>query len=84
MRVEFDYSKLKGKITEIFGNQGNLAKARGQSERTISLKLNNKVPFTDREICNWCALLNIPSSEVDAYFFTQKVQKIEQSAVRDG
>lgn len=78
MKVEFDYGKLKGRIVEIFGNQGNFAKARGQSQRTISLKLNNKVPFTDREICDWCTLLNIPDNKVDAYFFTRKVQKIEQ------
>ena len=44
--MAFDYSKLKGKIVEVFGTQSNFAKAVGMSERTLSCKLNNKIPFT--------------------------------------
>lgn len=32
----FQYSKLKGKIVEIFGSQKKFAEAMGLSERTIS------------------------------------------------
>jgi hypothetical protein len=39
--MEFDYSKLNGRIVEIFGTQLNFSVAMGLSERSISLKLNN-------------------------------------------
>ncbi|RAV76589.1 DUF739 family protein, partial [Aerococcus mictus] len=46
----FNYSKLSGKIVEIFGTQAKFAKAMKMSERSISLKLNNRVSWKDSEI----------------------------------
>ena len=43
--MAYNYSKLLGKITEKFGTQGNFAKSMNISERSLSLKLTNKVPF---------------------------------------
>lgn len=37
----FDYSKLKGKIKEVFGTQSAFAKAMGLSGVSLSSKLNN-------------------------------------------
>lgn len=73
--MDFDYSKLKGKIVECYKSQGTFAKAIHQSERTVSLKLNNHVPFSDIEIVKWCHALEIPLEKVDSYFFTPYVQK---------
>lgn len=78
MNMLFDYSKLKGRIVECYKNQGTFAKVLNQSERTISLKLNSHVPFTDQEIAKWCFKLGIPLEKVDSYFFTLRVQKNEQ------
>lgn len=75
--MEFDYSKLKGKIVECYKNQGAFAKELKQSERTVSLKLNNHVPFSDVEIVKWCKALSIPLTNVGSYFFTPYVQKSE-------
>ena len=36
----FDYSKLRGKIKEVFGTQAKFAKAMGMSTVTLSAKLN--------------------------------------------
>ena len=35
--MAYDYSKLSGKIREVFGTNGEFAKAMGLSERTVSL-----------------------------------------------
>jgi len=75
--LAFDYSKLKGRIVEIFGSQMVFAKAMGWSERTLSLKMNGKVFWKQPEIRRAIHLLQVPENEIPAYFFTEKVQNIE-------
>ena len=48
--------------------------AMGMSERSLSLKLNSKVPFKQPEISKACSLLEIGDSDIPAYFFTIEVQ----------
>jgi transcriptional regulator with XRE-family HTH domain len=72
--VAFNYDKLRGRIVEKFGTQGRLAKALGVSERTLSLKLNNKIFFSQDEITKISKLLNITLDEIQDYFFKPKVQ----------
>ena len=72
--MDFNYDKLKGKIVEKFGTQGNFAKALGVSERTLSLKLNNRIFFSQDEISRMTKLLNIELWEIQDYFFKHKVQ----------
>jgi transcriptional regulator with XRE-family HTH domain len=67
--LKFDYSKLKGKIKEIYDTQINFAKAMNLSEKTISDKLNNKIFFGQDEIIKACELLQIPFEEISLYFF---------------
>lgn len=71
---EFDYSKLRGKIKEVFGTEGNFAKALLLSSTALSQKLNNVVPFTQHEINRACDLLGIPLEFIPVYFFTEKVK----------
>lgn len=70
----FDYSKLRGRIIEKFKSQLNFSKELGVSQRTISLKLNNKVFFSQDDIVKMSKLLDIKPCEIITYFFTQKVQ----------
>lgn len=72
--MNYDYSKLAGKITEYFGTQGNFAKAMGMSERTLSLKMNCSRAWKQPEIVLACHLLGIDTSKIGIYFFTRKVQ----------
>jgi len=74
--VAFDYSKLKGRIIEIFGTQQAFAVAMKWSERTLSLKMNNIRTWTQKDIMQASILLSIPQEEIQKYFFKQKVQKI--------
>jgi len=69
----FDYSKLKGRIKEIFGTQYEFAKAIGMSEPTLSKKLNNDSEFTQSEINKSAELLRFSALEIPVYFFTAKV-----------
>ena len=74
--MAFDYSKLKGRIIEIFGTQQAFAVAMKWSERTLSLKMNNIRTWTQKDIMQASILLSIPQEEIQKYFFKQKVQKI--------
>ncbi|WP_195618448.1 DUF739 family protein [Clostridium paraputrificum] len=62
--MAFNYDKLRGRIVEKFGTQGRFAKALGVSERTLSLKLNNKIFFSQDEIAKISKLLNITLDEI--------------------
>lgn len=67
-----DYSKLLGRITEKFGTQAEFANAMGVSERSISLKLNNKVSWKDNEISKAVEILEVNPKDIPAYFFKYK------------
>lgn len=72
--MAFNYQKLLGRITEKMGSQAEFARRMELSERTISLKLNGKVPFKQNEIVKASNLLEIDNSDIAAYFFTAYVQ----------
>lgn len=75
--MAFDYRKLRGKIVEKYGSQSEFSVAMGLSERTLSLKMNSKVPWKQEEICKATTLLNIPDKDIGKFFFRTKVQNIE-------
>lgn len=66
------YSKLRGKITEIFGTQEAFAEAIGMNKATISAKLNGRTDWTRIEMEQACSLLMIPLAEMHFYFFCPK------------
>ncbi|ACD25138.1 DUF739 family protein [Clostridium botulinum] len=72
--MAFNYNKLRGKIIETFGTQGCFARYLGVSERTLSLKLNNKIFFSQDEIVKSSELLKIDSNKIQFYFFEKEVQ----------
>jgi hypothetical protein len=71
--MAFDYSKLRGKIREVFKRQDLFAKAMRLSHTSVSLKLNNQREWTQKEISRAAELLGIRDDEITAYFFTLKV-----------
>ena len=72
--MEYDYSKLKGRIIEVYETQGNFANAMGKTQETLSKKLNNIRRFDQNEITLAIQLLNISPEDINSYFFKQKVQ----------
>lgn len=73
--MSYDYSILLGKIVEKYGTQYNFSIAMGLSERSISLKLNDKVPWKDSEIIKATSLLELDITDIPKYFFRQKVHE---------
>lgn len=71
----FDYSKVRGKIKEVFGTQSAFAEAMNMSPVSLSEKLNNKVQFSQKEIDRACDLIQISKEEIPIYFFTPKVKE---------
>ncbi len=71
--MDYDYSKLRGRIRERFGTQDNFAKAMEMSFSTLSLKLNNKAEWTQDEMRRACRLLEINENNIITYFFTHEV-----------
>lgn len=68
--VEFDFSKLQGRIVEKFGTRTAFATACGMADSVLSNRLNNKVYFDAPEIYQICTLLDIQPADIPAYFFT--------------
>ena len=74
--MERDYRKLRGQIVEVYGTMSSFAKEMGYSERTISLKINGKVDFSQSDIVKMVSLLGLRDKDIPIYFFTNKVQNI--------
>lgn len=72
--MAYNYAKLNGRIVEKCGTQAVFAERMGLSERTISMKLNNKIAFKQSEIQKALDVLEITSDEIQVYFFTLQVQ----------
>ena len=75
----FDYSKLLGKIKEVYGTQEKFAKALNLGRVSLSCKLNNKSDFSQTEMQLSAKLLGFSENEIPSYFFSLKVQKSEQN-----
>ena len=72
--MAYDYAKLNGRIIEKCGTQAVLSERMWLYEITISMKLNNKIAFKQPEIQKALDVLGLASEEIQAYFFTLKVQ----------
>lgn len=68
----FDYSKLYGKIKEVFGTQEAFAEAMEMSRTAINARLKQTVEWKSPEIVKACELLGIPLADSHEYFFSLK------------
>ena len=75
--MAFNYSKLSGRIVEIFGTRYRFADEMGWSERTLSLKMQGRRPWKQADICRAIKLLKLNESDIPTYFFTLEVQNNE-------
>lgn len=63
------FSKLRGKIKEVFHSERVFARAMDLTHVTMSHKLNGKSGWTLEEIKKACELLFISKERVGDYFF---------------
>ena len=68
----FDYSKLYGKIKEVFGTQEAFAEAMEMSRTAINARLTQSVEWKSPEIAKACEVLRIPLCNAHEYFFSLK------------
>lgn len=67
--MDYNFSKLLGRIREKGYTQESLAAEISMDKSVLSLKLNNKRPFRQKEIERICQILDIPFEEIGEYFF---------------
>lgn len=68
------YNKLFGKIVEVYGTRKAFAEAIDDAQQTIANKLNGNVKFYADDIEKYCKALDIPASDIPAYFFGKEVK----------
>lgn len=71
--IQFDYSKLRGRIREKCGTNSNFAAQLGCSDNTLSAKLNHLSEFDQTEIVKSLRILELSVKDIPAYFFTKAV-----------
>ena len=76
-KMNRDFSKLRGKIREVYGTGGETkyAELLGLSTSSISGKLNGKIPFSLPEMDITIKEFGIQPNEIHEYFFKKKVEK---------
>ena len=74
--VEYNFSKLRGRIKEKIGSESKFAEKIGISSASLSAKFNNKSDFTATQITKACDkdVLDIPVSEIGENFFEKKLE----------
>lgn len=71
--MQFEHSKLKGKIKEKGYTQEDVAKHINIAPSTFSTKINGSVFFNQDEIHQIAIFLQVPDEQYKEYFFTPKV-----------
>jgi hypothetical protein len=72
-KVKYDYSRLCGRIREVYKTDGDFAQAMQIQPSSLSRKLRNLMEWKGTEIHCACNLLAIPLEEVPLYFFVVKL-----------
>lgn len=75
--MEFDFSKLSGRIVEKYGTRSAFATAAGRTSSWLSARLNNSTQWSPDEIFEVSRpeLLDIPPEQFHTYFFKPKFDK---------
>ena len=76
--MEFDYSKLLGRIREYGYTQKTLAALVKMSVSQLNQCLKGKANFKHTKILAICEVLDIPISEIGAFFYALKTRKTEE------
>ncbi len=72
--IIYDYSKLKGKVREVFGTNEAYAAFLGISEASLYEKYKSESYFNQSQIEKSILRFNEKPEMIPAYFFTKKVE----------
>lgn len=70
--MNFNYEKLRGRIREQMHSDTVFAKRLGISKTSLSLRLNNQIHFSQRDIYRSMRILQISPEELGVYFFDKE------------
>lgn len=73
--VIYDYSKLKGKVREVFGTNEEYAHFLGISEASLYEKYKSNSYFNQNQIDKSINRFNESPEMIPIYFFAKKVEK---------
>ncbi len=68
--MSFEYDKLRGRIVEKYGSVSKFAEKLEISYTAISNKINGKAGFSQKDIVEWCKLLDIDIMDAPLFFLT--------------
>ena len=71
----YDYSKLRGRIREKIGTEGEFARRIGRTQNYVSKVFKNGTYLSQEDIASGSEILDIPVDEIGEYFFTPEVHK---------
>ncbi len=77
-----DFSAIRARIAEKYNFEYEFAAELGMNKQSLSRKLNSISPFSVKEICRICELLDIPCEDIDKYFRTPLVARKEPKGIR--
>lgn len=72
--IIFDYSKLRGRIVEKYGQIKNFAAAMELPTSTVSQYLNNHYSWKQYDVMLAAEKLDIATEDIPKYFYTPLVQ----------
>lgn len=74
--IQYDFSKVRGRIKEKLGNEAKFAEKLGISPASLSSKFNNRSDFTATEISRASDedVLDISIDKIGVYFFTKQLE----------
>ena len=74
--IQYDFSKVRGRIKEKLGNEARFAEKLGISSASLSSKFNNRSDFTATEISRASDedVLDISIDKIGVYFFTKQLE----------
>ena len=67
--MNYDYSKLKGRIIEKYDSQRSFAEAIGKTQTTKSFKIYGKASWNQDEIVKAIEVLGLSKDDIVEYFF---------------
>lgn len=70
--MNFNYEKLRGRIREKMRSDTVFAKRLGISKTSLSLRLNNQIHFSQRDIYRSMRILQISPEKLGVYFFDKE------------
>lgn len=73
----YDYRKLRGRIKEVLGTEGEFAKKINRSHNYLTSVFCGKSFFTQKDISKGADVLFIEEGDIGAYFFAKEVHENE-------